>query len=153
MGRSSGEQHRRVVLRGVAATDRYERLMLNRDRLRLVKALRDTANRIEAEAKREHAVIAATKTAPSPLAVTDHAVVRFMERVMDIDIPAIRQQIARAVPAVAIDPSASDGDHSIWLRDGFQFLLTPHSVISVLSPHMNGQSWLERDDLAALESA
>jgi hypothetical protein len=152
MGRASGEQARRTVLRGAKAHQRYDELMLIRDRQRLAKALRDVANRVEAGTKTAKAQRAAGTYIAGTLAVTDHAVVRFLERIMGLDIAAVRREIARAIPASAV-PDGERGEHSIHVRDGFQFLLTATSVISVLTAEMDGQGWLEREDLDVLGNA
>jgi len=149
MGKASGEQARRA--RAVREVPRYERLMINRDKSRLVSVLRAAANRLEREAKSESYALALSKPHRSEVAVTDHAVIRFLERVAGFDIAAIREQIARAVPLSAFpDPSQGVGGHAVHIRDGYQFLLSPVSVVSVLNQEMDSKSWLERDEILAL---
>lgn len=153
MGKQSGEQARRVV-RGLAASERYAATMLTRDKMRMVQVLRSAANRLEAEAKGEGVKRRATRHEPSALAVTDHALVRFLERAVGLDMDAIRNQIARLVPPGApAFAGDSIGEHSIICRGGFQFLVTPSSIISVLAPGMEAKGWLERDEIDALEAA
>lgn len=147
MGRNSGEQARRSVR--LKANERYAKAMATRDKLRLVHVLRCAASRLEAEAKGEATVLAFRRGDETGISVTDHAVVRFLERVMGYDVDAIRAQIARLIPVTAL-PAGTPGAHGICVRDGFQFLITPNSVISVLSPEMDGRAWLESDELDAL---
>lgn len=152
MGKASGEQARRA--RAVREVPRYERLMINRDKSRLIGVLRAAANRLERESRSEAYTLALSKPGRSEVAVTDHAVIRFLERVAGFDIAAIRTEIARAVPLSAFpEPDAGVGGHSVHMKDGFHFLLSTGSVISVLGPEMSSKGWLEREEISALSGA
>jgi len=135
----------------------YRRLQVRRDTSRLVQCLRGEANRFEAEARQMGAAYRAARlklNGPADVAITDHAVIRFLERVMGIDIDAIRAQIARLIPEGALPLAVEDHTdrHGLLLVDDFQFLLTPDSLISVLSEDMDSTAWLgltSRDEFAA----
>jgi hypothetical protein len=151
MSKRSGEQARRAALQ--AGAQRYESLLATRDKRRLAHALRCAATRLETESNVGMEALKQVRPEGHPLAVTDHAVVRFLERVMGFDVEAIRQQISRAVPAHAVPPGVKgSGEHGIYVRDGFQFLLTSGSIISILTAEMNGESWLRSDELDALKA-
>lgn len=153
MGKASGEQSRRsYVAAQKRAEQQYARMMEMRDGRRLVCALRSMAKRIEDGLNR-----AGRPAAPGwtgGIAVTDHAVLRFLERAMGLNVPAIRREIARAVPASALPTLESGpGSHGIYQRDGLQFLVTPSSVVSVLTDRMDGSGWLEIEELELVEAA
>lgn len=151
MSKRSGEQARRDMLSALRYHPvRYRQMCDARDKMRLTHVLRQAANRLEAEAKGTYARL----DVPIPalgVGVTDHAVCRFLERVMRIDVEAIRAQIARAIPLARM-PAGTKGmdNHSIHLRDGFQFLLSPNSIVSVLTAEMDGSDWLTPDEVNAL---
>lgn len=111
----------------------YIREQARRDSRRLMTALRAEANRIERETVRTP-----SDRSREGIAVTDHALVRFLERVMKIDVDAIRRQIARLVPEAAM-PRANEVDpdpNGVLLVDGFTFLLSPAAVVTVLDDEM-----------------
>lgn len=153
MSKRSGEQSRRSYIAALKTQPaRYRKMMEARDKMRLVNALRVAANRLEAEAKGTYGFLTGPATATAGgIAVTDHAVCRFLERVMEIDVDGVRDQIARLIPDHAIPAGRGHDEHGIHVRDGFQFLLSPNGVISVLSPNMDGSGWLTKDELACLE--
>lgn len=103
-------------------------------------ALRAEAARLENQAKSQW-YVQFPKTAG--IAVTDHALVRFLERVVGIDMDAIRTQIARLIPEDALPlPSVRTLDaHGVLIVDGFQFLLTSNGLISVLTEEMDATAW------------
>jgi hypothetical protein len=63
--------------------------------------------------------------------VTDHALVRFLERVMNYDLDAVRDQIARLVPAERPE------DRALYIRNGFQFVVKDRVLVTVLDGHMD----------------
>lgn len=135
------------------AAEQYRQLHIRRDKRRLMTALRAEANRLSAES---NAITEALKKAvpSSDIAVTDHAVVRFMERVMGIDVDAIRAQIARLVPkgAAPIPTPQAPDNHGVLLVEDYQFLLTPRSLITVLDEEMSADCWLglqSREEIVA----
>lgn len=124
--------------------DLYERLQSRNDMIRLAGALRAEAARIERE-------IVAQGPIPLPepgrdFAVTDHALVRFLERCMGWNIEAVRTQIARLIPSERLPvPDLREADkHGALCIDGFWFLLSPVAVISVLGRGMTPERWLEK---------
>lgn len=116
----------------------YARLQARRDKHRLMLALRAEANRLEREAALDK------PDTLDAVAVTDHAVIRFLERVMKLDVEGIRGQIARLVPPSAMpSPSPADPDpNGILIVNGFQFLLSPSTVVSVLDESMSAAAWV-----------
>lgn len=127
--------------------EQYRRFHLRKDKVRLVATLRSEANRLEREAGQladELRRVRLTQTSPADVAITDHALVRFLERVIGIDVDAIRTQIARLIPTGALPLGAEGGptEHGMLLVDDFQFLLTPVSLISVLTEEMDSTAWL-----------
>jgi hypothetical protein len=155
MSKRSGEQSRRSFIQAQRSQPaRYRKMMAARDKLRLVNALRAAANRLEAEAKGSYDFLnSPAASGARGVAVTDHAVCRFLERVMGIDVDAIRDQIARLVPDSRVPAGKGATTHGIHIRDGFQFLLSPNSIVSVLAPEMDASGWLSSDELAHLEEA
>lgn len=127
--------------------DLYRLRHIERDKHRLMSCLRAEANRLEHEARKDRGrrLLGQQGGArPADVAVTDHAVIRFLERVMFVDVDSVRTEIARLVPPSARPfPSKDVVDcHGILVVDDYQFLLTPTSVISVLSPDMDAAGWL-----------
>ena len=152
MSKRSGEQSRRAALRQPVLrthAERYAAIMAVRDRQRLVQALRDEANRLETNGKFEKALLERAPRPDGVPSVTDHAVVRFLERVMGLDVDAIRRQIARVVPKESL-PSVLEGvgSHGVVWFEGYQFLVTPHSIITVLTAEMDSQCWLDSAEAA-----
>lgn len=153
MSKRSGEQSRRSYIQAQRSQPaRYSKMMAARDKMRLVNALRAAANRLEAEAKGSYDFLNSPAVSGARgVAVTDHAVCRFLERVMGIDVDAIRHQIARLIPESRVPAGKGVASHGIHVRDGFQFLLSPSAIVSVLAPEMDGSGWLSADELAHLE--
>ncbi|WP_349295258.1 hypothetical protein ABEB22_18420 (plasmid) [Thioclava sp. 'Guangxiensis'] len=59
--------------------------------------------------------------------VTDHALVRYMERVMGLDLAAVRAEIeARVAMAVSLGATATR-------QDGFRFVLDGPRVITIMT--------------------
>jgi hypothetical protein len=61
-----------------------------------------------------------------PIAVTDHAVVRWLERCAGVDIEAVRLRIANDVEA-----AVAAGAHSLF-KDGMTYYLDGTSVVTVI---------------------
>lgn len=125
----------------VPASQSYARVQARKDLTRLVTALRAEADRLEGKARAHWYV---QFPARRGVAVTDHALVRFLERVMGIDMDAIRTEIARLVPdaALPMETLSTPDRHGLVVVDGFQFLVTPNSLISVLTEDMDATCWL-----------
>ena len=70
---------------------------------------------------------------PGEVEVTDHAVIRFLERVMSIDVNAIRAQIARLVPVEALEPG-----RMVYIRDGFTYLMSDAAIVTILDDKTDG---------------
>jgi hypothetical protein len=103
---------------------------VRRDVLQLRAALRRELSRVENEvALAKRAVSEATR---EPLMVTDHAVIRFLERVMSMDVNAIRAQIARIVP-----PDVLEHDRAIYVRQGVAYLVSTGSIVTVLDQSLD----------------
>ena len=67
------------------------------------------------------------------VSVTDHAVVRYLERVEGVDIAATRRQIARAVRLAEDYPGCTG-----VIKNGFVYKLNP-SGDTVVTVHRNGR--------------
>lgn len=83
-----------------------------------------------------------TKRRPSRPAVpvTDHAVLRYLERVQGWDIEAVRREIAAiAAPAVRMGACGIT-------RDGWSFRISDGTVITVLDAAGGGQRHNGRED-------
>ena len=65
-----------------------------------------------------------------PLHITDHALLRYLERVAGVDVAAARADIARRV-AVARDHDGLSGVQS----DGFRYRIRGRTVCTVRSVH------------------
>lgn len=63
--------------------------------------------------------------------VTDHGLVRFLERVMGMDVPTIRAHIGRLIPASVLDEG-----RAIYIRGGNQFVVVDGSLVTVLGEDM-----------------
>ena len=59
--------------------------------------------------------------------ISDHAVLRYLERVIGVDIEAVRRDIRRKVDLVTAYPGASG-----ILVDGFRYVLAAGAVITVI---------------------
>jgi hypothetical protein len=67
--------------------------------------------------------------------VTDHAVLRYLERIKGIDIEQARREIAARVDKVLQDPRIADGEvdcASGVVIDGYAFRLEGQTVVTVL---------------------
>ena len=69
--------------------------------------------------------------------VTDHCVIRYMQRVMGLDIEAVRQKIAEAV-----GPAVRAGAIGLT-KDGFNYRISDGAVITVMPA---GSAQLTRAD-------
>jgi len=135
----------------------YRQFGIRRDKRRLTQALRAEANRLEREANQMSDALGALRQRdrrPADIAVTDHALIRFLERVMGIDVEAIRDQIARLVPIGGLPEATPElpDRHGILLVEDFQFLVTPTSLVTVLTEDMSPDCWLgltSRDEVLA----
>jgi len=97
----------------------------------LIMALQVELNR--AKKMRSGAESALEKTkATHGLVVTDHAVIRFFERALGIDVQAIRDQIARVVPDEALRK-----DGAVYIRDGLAFIVKDRNMVTVLGDDMD----------------
>lgn len=65
-----------------------------------------------------------------PITVTDHAVLRYLERVLQIDIEAHRAEIARNVALAEEFEGAS-----AVLKNGFRYRLRGGAVVTVVPVH------------------
>ncbi|MBR9841190.1 MAG: hypothetical protein GYB50_25405 [Rhodobacteraceae bacterium] len=64
--------------------------------------------------------------------VSDHAVVRYLERVQGVDIDALRKAIGHRVDAAVADHEGA----SAVIIEGFRYCLTPEGVVAtVLAVH------------------
>ncbi|MFN3513432.1 MAG: hypothetical protein ACK41C_10325 [Phenylobacterium sp.] len=69
------------------------------------------------------------------LSVTDHAVVRYLERVVGADIERIREEIRKAVVAGGFDPAAETAPASIYIdvpAYGVHLVLRAGEVVTVI---------------------
>lgn len=101
-----------------------------RDAEQLRAALRRELKR--AESSVEAARVALKETPRDPLMITDHAVLRFLERVMGVDVNSIRSQIARVIP-----PAALELDRAVYVRDGVAYLVATGSLVTVLDESLD----------------
>ncbi len=77
------------------------------------------------DARDEHA----RKTRPKPNpCVSDHAALRFIERVHGIDVPSIKEQILSPVAVMAIESGAS----SVTI-DGVKFRISGNTITTVIA--------------------
>lgn len=68
------------------------------------------------------------RPAPTDVRVTDHALVRWLERVHGMDMEFFRDQIrAIAGPAAAVGASG-------WKRDGFIYVISPGGAVVTVKP-------------------
>lgn len=112
--------------------ERVDQLLAKRkDQGHLMWALRHEAARMEGS--RSEIVERLEKLGrPKRIEVTDHAVVRFLERAMGIDINAIRGQIARLIPVERVE-----ADRVLYVRNGLSFLLSKEgAIITILDDYM-----------------
>ncbi|WP_336802006.1 hypothetical protein [Kaistia sp. MMO-174] len=66
------------------------------------------------------------------ISVTDHAVLRFMERVHDLDIDAIRQRIAERVERSVELATSLDGEGTVTVvKDGFRYVVKGGTVVTI----------------------
>lgn len=110
----------------------YALLHRRKDKLRLVKALRDEANRLERDAE---VLKVEFQAAPKTMGVTDHAMVRFLERVAGVNMEAIREQIARLIPPGAL-PVDHASEQRVILVEGHQFVVSPTCIITIVTEDM-----------------
>jgi hypothetical protein len=64
--------------------------------------------------------------------ISDHAVIRFLERVYGVDIDAVRRQMQ----SPALDAAVRIGCRTVKRGDGTRLKLRGHVVTTVLSPGM-----------------
>lgn len=64
--------------------------------------------------------------------VTDHAVIRYLERVQGFDVEAVRREIRRKVSLVLEHPTATG-----ILIDGFRYVLAQGAVISIIDVYQS----------------
>ena len=67
------------------------------------------------------------ETSTKPLAVSDHAVLRFMERAMGFDIKAVRERILSPVVREALEAGATRVK-----SEGFDYVLDKRIVVTVI---------------------
>lgn len=124
--RHSARDRRRpdpVAQRAVLLTKR-------RDKGHLLWALMHEAARLKGD--RQEIVARLEKLGPNDaVKVSDHAVVRFLERAMGIDINSVRAEIARLVPVDKLET-----DRVIYIRGGLQFLMSENNIVTILDGHM-----------------
>ncbi|WP_336800637.1 hypothetical protein [Kaistia sp. MMO-174] len=66
------------------------------------------------------------------ISVTDHAVLRFMERVHDLDIASIRQRIAEHVERAVELATTLDGQGTVTVvKDGFRYVVKAGTVVTI----------------------
>lgn len=70
-----------------------------------------------------------TYPVPPPQQVTDHAVIRYMERVMDIDVDRLRHNLLRDGRAELI---RTIGNGRLYTTDGATLVIVDGKVVSVL---------------------
>lgn len=81
-------------------------------------------------------------TRPTPL-ITDHAMLRYLERVVGIDVAAHRHEVERRV-SLAVELGAS-----ALVSDGFRYTISDFRVTTVMparSQFLRGTHRRERDD-------
>lgn len=71
--------------------------------------------------------------------VSDHALIRYMERVMRLDIEAVRRKIERAVKPIA----GGKGRRNLKVG-GFTFILQNNHVTTVLDHGMRGTNGVDQ---------
>ena len=74
------------------------------------------------------------------VSVTDHAVIRYLERVRGVDIETVRREIAAKVRLVLAHPTATG-----ILSDGFRYVLINGKVITVHDVNMTPKSSVGTD--------
>lgn len=116
--------------RAAMPVKRDELLTTRRDKGHLLWALTHEAARIQGD-RAEIVERLAQLGPPDHVKVSDHAVIRFLERAMDIDVNAIRAQIARLIPVEKLE-----ADRVLYIRNGLQFLLSENNIVTVLDGHM-----------------
>lgn len=62
--------------------------------------------------------------------ITDHAVLRYMERVRGFDVDAVRREIAASCAVAADHPNAT-----AVLSGGFRFTIKADAVVTVTAQH------------------
>ena len=81
----------------------------------------------------------------SRIGVSDHALIRYMERVMGLDVERIRREIGRKVDRIA----DFDGARAIVI-DGYAYTVQAGTVTTIMRHHQGGvrvvQRAKERDD-------
>lgn len=109
---------------------RSELLNTRKDTGHLLWALKSEIQRITA--KRDQNAERLKRGERDRIEVSDHAVVRFLERAMKINIAAVRDQIARLIPSDRLEE-----DRTIYVRGGVQFYLHKNRLITVLDEYMD----------------
>lgn len=66
----------------------------------------------------------------SAIPVTDHAVIRYLERVQGVDVEAIRHEIRQKVALLVTFPDASAIN-----SDGWRYLIEGGSVVTMVRAH------------------
>lgn len=69
--------------------------------------------------------------------VSDHAVLRFLERVRGIDVEAVRAEMR----CQAVKVADQFGCATVKRADGFRLILRNGSVVTVLPPMRNYDPW------------
>jgi len=129
--------------RGDLTAKRSALLSKRKDQGHLLWALRHEAARLEGS--RAEIVARLEKVGRSGrVEVTDHAVIRFLERAMGIDINAVRAQIERLIPSEALE-----SDRVLYIRDGLAFLVGQRSLVTILDDYMD----VEVDKAFAIDGA
>lgn len=68
-----------------------------------------------------------------PIGVTDHAVVRWIERAYGIDVPAIRRQIVGKVTrSVDLAERLDERGNVTVVLEGVRYVVRDHRVITIL---------------------
>lgn len=174
MGARSGERQRRIALGHIGGnrsgaplpygeTLRFSVTSLDRKRAMAAKISKASGDRkdkndiwaaLQHELKRFDAIRAGTTAASKALGeaeaplVTDHAVIRFLERCMGVDVEAVRCQIARLLPAAAMEH-----ERTLYVRGGFQFIVRNGCLVTVLNEDMEEavESFFSIDDKGVAE--
>lgn len=68
----------------------------------------------------------------TPLNITDHAVLRYLERVQGVDVRAVRRAIEAKV-------RIAEGEHLVnsVLSGGFRYVIEGGNVVTVVAPHQD----------------
>ena len=62
--------------------------------------------------------------------VSDHAVIRYMERVLEIDVEQVRDEIRAKVKLSLVHPAATG-----ILVDGFRYVLADGAVVTIIDAY------------------